>query len=115
MPSKRRAHGLKLVKAHPPPPSSYSRTGEPIAVSGIYRVYHKEHRVPDEVTLIKDEIFPRCEKCDEAVRFKLLRKAADISSDSDFGKFGFKLFCLPVMEEISTAEERSTDQPKKAA
>jgi hypothetical protein len=46
----------------------------------------------------------------------LLRQADDLSSDGDFSKFGFKLFCLPVMEEISAAEaENPDDQPEKAA
>lgn len=46
------------------------KTGEPIPASGIYRVHHAAHRLPHEVTLIKDEIFPRCQKCRDAVEFE---------------------------------------------
>lgn len=38
------------------------RTGEPIPESGIYRVIHKAHRLPHEVTLVWGQAFPRCAK-----------------------------------------------------
>jgi hypothetical protein len=101
---------LKLVKS-PRRPSRLFRTGEKIDASGMYRVYHAKHRVPHEVTLIRGEIYPCCERCDAAVRFKLLRAIPEIDSDRGF----VRLYTLPVMEEILALEEHSADQPKKAA
>ncbi|MCI0349766.1 MAG: hypothetical protein L0Z53_10100 [Acidobacteriales bacterium] len=101
-----------MVSSRPAP--GYSQTGETIPASGIYRVHHKQHRVPHEVTLIKDEIFPPCERCSEAVRFKLVRAVAD-ADDKDVRKFGFKLYCLPVMEEISTQDQAPAEDTDKAA
>lgn len=49
------------------------RTEERIAQSGIYQVIHKKHRLPHEVTLLRDEQFPRCAKCQDAVKFRLVR------------------------------------------
>jgi hypothetical protein len=51
------------------------RTGCFVSDSGIYRVIHKQHRLPEEVTLIKDQSFPRCSKCAEPAYFKLVRSA----------------------------------------
>ncbi len=50
------------------------RTGEKIAESGIYRVFHHKHRLPHEVTLLRDEHFPRCAGCQDAVTFQLVRR-----------------------------------------
>jgi len=49
------------------------RTGERITRSGIYQVIHRKHRLPHEVTLLKEQIFPRCAKCQDQVRFQLVR------------------------------------------
>ena len=49
------------------------KTGEEIRQSGIYLVTHSEHRLPHEVTLVQDQIFPKCSKCKTAVYFELLR------------------------------------------
>jgi hypothetical protein len=45
------------------------RTGLKVPESGIYRVIHGEHRLPQEVTLLKGARFPRCSKCTQAVTF----------------------------------------------
>jgi hypothetical protein len=45
-------------------------TGQYVPESGIYRVVHAEHRLPHEVTLLKDQQFPRCCKCAEQVKFQ---------------------------------------------
>jgi hypothetical protein len=108
---KRHDHGLRLVSTHPPPAGLFA-TGDDILESGLYLIYHRQHRVPHEVTLLKGEKFPRCEKCDTAVRFKLLQAAPEISAD---GHFRVRLYSLPVMEEDSTAQKRSTEERKKAA
>jgi hypothetical protein len=49
------------------------KTGTVIPASGIYEVHHSAHRLPHEVTLLKGEIFPKCQKCADAVTFKLVR------------------------------------------
>jgi hypothetical protein len=109
MHSKQNHGGLKLVKSPHPPPSRLLQTGKTIADSGLYRVYHHQHRVPHEVTLIKGEIFPRCQECDTAVRFKLLRAVPEIDSVKGFR---VALYCLPVMNEVITPEEElKTNKP----
>lgn len=72
-----RKSGLFLVKspARDMSKERIYRTGELIPASGIYRVVHLEHRLPHEVTLLKDEQFPRCAKCASAVTFELLQAA----------------------------------------
>jgi hypothetical protein len=60
------------------------RTGEPIAESGIYRVIHKAHRLPHEVTLLKDQVFPRCAKCRDEVKFELIRAVSEPLNHQDF-------------------------------
>ncbi len=70
-------------------------SGKKIPESGIYRVTHAEHRLPQEVTLLKGESFPVCLKCNNAVRFELVRPVPDIE-----GVTGFliKLHALPEVE-----------------
>jgi hypothetical protein len=72
------------------------KVGDEVPESGIYRVSHREHRVPHEVTLLKGERFPPCDKCDGAVLFKIVRLAPQLSS----GKGLIVLHRLPVMIEI---------------
>ena len=52
------------------------RTGQIVPEGGIYRVHHKGHRLPHEVTLIKDQTFPRCAKCADMVEFEPLELAS---------------------------------------
>lgn len=49
------------------------RVGEAIPVNGIYRVFHLSHRVSHDVTLLKDEKFPPCNRCGDNVYFKLVK------------------------------------------
>jgi hypothetical protein len=69
--------------------------GEKIPESGIYRVVHREHRLPHEVTLLRDQLFPKCMKCNDSVQFELIRGASSIAVS------GFKvtLYSLPVADE----------------
>ena len=46
------------------------KTGDLVPESGIYRVVHSGHRLPHEVTLLKEQQFPRCSKCKDAVEFE---------------------------------------------
>jgi len=70
--SRRRRHeaeasGPKIFKTHDAAPET-----------GIYRVVHVAHRLPHEVVILKDERFPRCGKCKDAVIFELVHAAPDL-------------------------------------
>jgi hypothetical protein len=71
------------------------RCGEKIPESGIYRVVHRNHRLPHEVTLLRDQLFPRCAKCEDSVYFELVRSAPDIT----LGPFKVALYALPCSDE----------------
>jgi hypothetical protein len=79
------------------------RTDETIPNSGIYRVLHLEHRLPHEVTLLRDEQFPRCAKCRLAVRFELLQAAEEELDSFREGAMRIALYELP--ELASEADE----------
>jgi hypothetical protein len=72
------------------------RTGEAIPESGIYRVIHSEHRLPHEVTLLRDEIFPKCAKCQDFVTFELLRGVVLVET---LENQMIRLYELPEMDE----------------
>lgn len=71
------------------------RCGGKILESGIYRVVHSKHRLPHEVTLLRDEVFPRCARCDDSVYFELVRSAPDTT----LAPFKVALYVLPADEE----------------
>lgn len=88
--SKRRK--LRLIDSrHEMPMGSQFRCGEKIPESGIYRVVHSNHRLPHEVTLLRDQLFPRCTRCEDSVYFELVRSAPDIT----LGPFKVALYALP--------------------
>jgi hypothetical protein len=72
------------------------RTGETIPESGIYRVVHREHRLPHEVTLLRNEIFPKCAKCHDDVSFELVRGVA--FAEEQQGQ-QIRLYELPVLDD----------------
>jgi hypothetical protein len=90
----RKARKLRLVARHRMPEPKQFRCGEQINESGIYRVVHSNHRLPHEVTLLRDQLFPRCTKCDDAVYFELLRSAPDIT----LAPFKVALYALPAVD-----------------
>jgi hypothetical protein len=53
----------------------FHKTGDTVPTTGIYSVYHSEHRLPHEVILVGGDTFPRCCKCGTAVTFALEREA----------------------------------------
>ena len=71
------------------------RCGDKILESGIYRVYHRNHRLAHEVTLLRDQLFPKCIKCEDSVYFELVRSAPDIT----LGPFKVALYALPERDE----------------
>lgn len=77
-------------------PSPYFRVGEMIVETGVYRVFHSEHRVSHEVTLLRGEQFPPCLRCGTAVHFELLRAIPTIANDQDFK---VRLYAIPHPEE----------------
>ncbi len=72
------------------------RTGSTVPESGIYRVFHEQHRLPHEVTLLHGQKFPSCEKCGTAVEFELVKSAPHIVRDSSFQ---VTLYSLPVLQD----------------
>jgi hypothetical protein len=73
-------------------------TNEKIPESGIYRVTHRRHRLPHEVTLLRDQQFPRCAKCQDAVVFELVR-AVTFTDESLEQYPQIRLYELPVLED----------------
>jgi len=47
--------------------------GEIVPRTGIYKIYHNQHRLMHEAALIENTFFPRCRKCKNTVRFVLAR------------------------------------------
>jgi hypothetical protein len=83
-----------LVKSTPSSTSEQRlpfRTGERIPESGIYRVIHDTHRLPHEVTLFSDQVFPRCAKCQDAVKFELIHAATDLLNEHGFRVYLYEL------------------------
>jgi hypothetical protein len=79
------------------------RTDEVVPQSGIYRVRHKKHRLPHEVSLFKDQQFPRCAKCDNAVVFELVRAASTETGLRTRYAAQIRLYELPVLDEEEIA------------
>jgi len=83
-------------------------TDEVVRQSGIYKVQHKKHRLPHEVTLLRDEYFPRCAQCDGAVIFELVRAVMD---EAETGTSQIHLYELPAIED-DTDTPMEDDTPK---
>ena len=88
---------MRLVKSPQtmPEEAKQFRCGDKILESGIYRVHHGSHRLPHEVTLLRDQLFPKCVKCEDSVYFELLRSAPDIT----LAPFRVALYALPASDE----------------
>lgn len=83
------------------------RSGLKIPKSGIYRVFHREHQLPGEVTLLEGESFPGCSECGAAINFQLIREA-----NVDPEGFHVTLHQIP---PITPAQAAAIDEKKKAA
>jgi len=70
-------------------------SGQKVPASGIYEVRHKEHPLPHEVTLLRDQQFPPCARCGTAVQFKVVR----LVNASDERRWRIFLNMLPVMDD----------------
>ncbi len=71
-------------------------TGDTVPVTGLYVVHHAAHRLPHEALLLKDEKFPRCAKCADAVQFELLKAVPDFERHR--GRIA-KLYELPAVDD----------------
>ena len=80
------------------------KTGAVIPASGIYRVAHSAHRLPHEVTLLKGETFPKCQKCSGAVTFTLLRAVQYQDVVREF-QWRVTLYELPVLDDEAASAE----------
>src|SRR5258708_19615265 len=72
------------------------KSGKKVSSSGIYRVSHRRHRLPHEVTLVAGDVFPPCARCGDQVRFTLVRDVEDRLARSG-GKRN--LYSLPVFSD----------------
>lgn len=79
------------AKTKDDPKQPFFHPGEAILESGIYRVYHAGHRLPHEVTLLRNERFPPCIKCRDSVSFELVRGIPTLE-DRDFR---IRLYVIP--------------------
>lgn len=88
---------LRLVSSRHSMPKAKTQfsCGDKIPESGIYRVVHRDHRLPHEVTLLRDQLFPKCTKCEHSVYFELVRSAPDIT----LAPFKVALYALPTTDE----------------
>jgi len=76
-------------------PVGFFISGQRVPASGIYQVRHAEHRLPHEVTLLRDQQFPPCARCGTAVHFKVVRLIAALDDRSE----NIVLNVLPVMDD----------------
>ena len=83
------------------------RTGETVRKSGIYRVVHSEHRLPDEVTLMDSHTFPSCEKCAAPVEFEFLRPVTNPTFRNSSEQFHVVIHALPVLEDEAESEPKA--------
>ncbi len=99
-----KASSLLLVKSAPGQivKRPVFRTDEVVPQDGIYRVRHSEHRLPHEVTLLKDQRFPKCANCQDSVLFEFIRGVIFTEESLEFDS-RIRLYELPVMEEKKIA------------
>jgi hypothetical protein len=76
-------------------PVGFYLSGQKVPASGIYEVRHKQHRLPHEVTLLRDQPFPPCARCGTAVQFKVAR----LVDGFDERRGRIVLNMLPVMND----------------
>ena len=90
-----------IARTEPRQASPYFRAGENIPTSGIYRVYHVDHRNSHCLTLLAGHAFPRCARCDDKVHFELIAEAPEIANDSSFRSLS--LYEIPHPDGLKTA------------
>lgn len=73
--------------------------------TGVYEVEHGPHRLVHQVTIAADEMFPKCQVCGTAVRFKLVRPMEQTAWASN--PFTYPL--VPYDSSSGTETENATD------
>jgi hypothetical protein len=99
--------GIRLVAKTENVPSPYFRASDSVPEDGVYRVFHTDHRLAHEVTLLAGQTFPRCAKCGFSVHFELVHAAPHTMDDTDFR---INLYEIPHPED-----EDSAQKPKRIA
>jgi len=79
----RSAKVVEMVKKKP----TYFYVDDPMPESGLYRVFHADHRVSHKAILPKGQKFPRCGVCKEEVHFELILAVPQLESDPNFRSF----------------------------
>ncbi len=59
------------------------RPGDSATTTGVYRATHLRHRMPHEITVLEGEVFPRCKKCGDKVKYQLVHAAPRLKGDVD--------------------------------
>ena len=54
--------------------------------SGIYRVYHRAHRLPHDVYVNAGSRLPLCHRCGNDAEFGLVMAGTDLLTDFDFAR-----------------------------
>jgi hypothetical protein len=88
------------------------KSNDLVPETGVYRVSHSQHRLPEEVTLIKGGRFPVCSQCEEAVKFKLAAAAPSAGRADDFR---VSLYQLPELPEEAPKEKESPEEEASAS
>jgi hypothetical protein len=107
-----KASRLFLVKSAPDKMTDRPRfrTDGIVPQSGIYKVRHRKHRLPHEVSLFRDQRFPRCAQCQNAVVFELVRAVRD-EAEAELLLTRICLYELPVLEDDTPIALIKDDTP----
>ena len=54
--------------------------------TGAYTVTHRGHRLSHIVLFDEDDVFPRCRKCGDAVRYELYMRIPHAENDRDLAR-----------------------------
>ncbi len=65
------------------PPLERVPAGTAAPVSGVYRAYHHQHRLPHSLFVAKDQLMPACRRCGDRVQYGLLLSAGTLDEDAD--------------------------------
>lgn len=74
--------------------------GDVAVATGMYRVFHQQHRLPHQVAVVRGDRFPRCAQCTDAVRFELFYAASFLASTYKDE--------LPVIDDTSSSAASSS-------
>ena len=75
---------LDQVMRHFVPDTGRLRAGVIVEQSGIYRAYHRAHRMPHNVFVPLGTRLPACQRCGDDVEFALLMAGPEVEGDYDF-------------------------------